>query len=74
MSANKKSGIVKINKAMCKGCGICVHFCPTKVLEMKEFKASVEHDGCIGCMMCELRCPDFAIEVEVIEPDKREEY
>ena len=66
--AKKKRGIVTINKQWCKGCGICIYFCPTKVLSMTEFKANLEHpDKCIGCMMCELRCPDFAIEVDVLE-------
>jgi 2-oxoglutarate ferredoxin oxidoreductase subunit delta len=41
-----------------------VEFCPTKVLEMKGFVASVKNlEACIKCMQCELRCPDFAIKV-----------
>ena len=64
----KKSGIVHINKDWCKGCGICVHFCPTKTLAMLEFKSVVEcPENCNGCMMCELRCPDFAIEVTEVD-------
>lgn len=67
----RKKGIVTIKKEWCKGCAVCVHFCPVKVLEMHEFKAHVAHpDKCTACMMCELRCPDFAIEVEVMEVDK----
>ena len=35
------------------------------VLEIKEFKVHVARiDDCIDCMLCEIRCPDFAIEVE----------
>ena len=46
---------------MCKGC-ICVAFCPTNTLEMKEGKVEiVDMDACIECGLCELRCPDFAI-------------
>ena len=61
-----KSGVVTIKKEFCKGCDICVHFCPTHVLEMKEFKANIKDASkCNACMMCELRCPDFAITVEV---------
>ena len=64
----KKKGILHIKRDWCKGCSICIHFCPTKVLELKEFKVEVVAlDKCIGCMMCELRCPDFAIAVEVSE-------
>lgn len=56
---------LRINRAWCKGCGICVHFCPKKVLELDEGdKARAAFpERCICCMMCELRCPDLAIEV-----------
>jgi 2-oxoglutarate ferredoxin oxidoreductase subunit delta len=48
----------------CKGCEICVKLCPKSVLEIKSFKASVVRiEDCIECMQCEIRCPDFAIEV-----------
>ena len=55
-----------INREWCKGCGICVHFCPKKVLELDEFeKVSVARpQDCICCKLCELRCPDLAIEVQ----------
>jgi len=53
-----------IRESYCKGCGICVAFCPRKVLSLRSGKAFAERpDDCIGCLMCELRCPDFAIEV-----------
>jgi 2-oxoglutarate ferredoxin oxidoreductase subunit delta len=53
---------VIINPAWCKGCGICVAFCPTKALELKNDKAVLaDVDKCIQCGACELRCPDYAI-------------
>jgi 2-oxoglutarate ferredoxin oxidoreductase subunit delta len=52
----------------CKGCGICVEFCPVKVLEIKDGKVElIDEDRCIKCGICELRCPDFAIYLEVKE-------
>ena len=54
-----------INTEWCKGCGICVHFCPKDVLGLDEREKVFVKDAtaCICCKMCELRCPDLAIEV-----------
>ena len=55
-----------IDREWCKGCGICVHFCPKNVLELDEEDkvVAVRREDCICCKMCELRCPDLAIEIE----------
>lgn len=54
-----------INRDWCKGCGICVHFCPKKVLELDDDEKSVavHLEDCIACKLCEFRCPDLAVEV-----------
>ncbi len=55
-----------IHREWCKGCGICVHFCPKKVLELDDSDkvVVVRAESCVACKLCELRCPDLAIEVE----------
>lgn len=66
-------GMVKINVGRCKGCGLCVSFCPKKVLELDTatlnekgyHPAAVMHpEDCIGCAMCAMMCPDVVITVE----------
>ncbi len=54
----------------CKRCGICVAFCPKKALERGPQGLPRWRDAkaCVACRLCELRCPDFAI--EVVEEEK----
>jgi 2-oxoglutarate ferredoxin oxidoreductase subunit delta len=55
---------VAVHPRRCKGCEICVRLCPKHVLGIRDFKAHVERlADCSECMLCEMRCPDFAIEV-----------
>lgn len=60
----KKPGI-EVNRDFCKGCGICVAFCPKEVLELDDHEKAVvkQPEKCNACGLCELRCPDIAIEV-----------
>ncbi len=62
--AAKKKWRIEIDNTMCKGCDICVDFCPTNVLKMDGLYVTVvDLDKCTGCQLCDLRCPDFAIQV-----------
>ncbi|MFO7461422.1 MAG: 4Fe-4S binding protein [Desulfatiglandales bacterium] len=64
-SKRKKTEAIVIRKDLCKGCGICVAFCPTHVLELGEDEkaTAVRIEECTACGLCEMRCPDLAIEV-----------
>lgn len=66
MDKKKEERKIDIYKAWCKGCGICVAFCPTGALAKDEagFPYVKDIEKCINCGWCEIRCPDFAITVE----------
>ena len=66
MAADKKELVV--NYDWCKGCEICVAFCPRKVLEVKYEKVVISNiEACVKCKLCELRCPDYAIFVREVK-------
>lgn len=62
---------VKVNEERCKGCGLCVRFCPKGVLELShEINREGYHpvvfarpEDCTGCTFCALVCPDCALEI-----------
>jgi 2-oxoglutarate ferredoxin oxidoreductase subunit delta len=63
------TGKVVVIKERCKGCDLCVHYCPYDFLKLsKAFNAKgyhypepVEAAACIDCQFCESICPEFAI-------------
>ncbi len=64
-----------IDSERCKGCSLCVNFCPKNVLEITEKVNAKGHfpvfqarpDDCIHCTMCCIMCPDVAISIEKLE-------
>lgn len=62
---------IKINKERCKGCQICINFCPNGVLKASQkFNKKGYHtveivnaEKCTGCGICYIVCPDTAIEI-----------
>lgn len=63
--AKKRVGEIKINESWCKRCGICIALCPRDVLATGEggIPRVVDLGACTFCVLCVLRCPDFAVEV-----------
>ena len=57
-----------LDPSWCKGCGICVAFCPKNALELVDEKVRLRQDNeCVLCGQYELRCPDYAIWLEDLE-------
>jgi 2-oxoglutarate ferredoxin oxidoreductase subunit delta len=64
-------GSITINRDFCKGCSLCIAFCPkgsiflSKKLNLKGYFTSQFEDkkDCTGCATCALVCPEVAIEV-----------
>lgn len=61
-------GDVHIQVERCKGCQLCVEYCPTQILAMStEFNVKGYHypmvvgENCICCQACFTICPEFAI-------------
>ncbi|UCD15649.1 MAG: 4Fe-4S dicluster domain-containing protein [Candidatus Omnitrophota bacterium] len=67
----QKSPRVEIKKDKCKGCRLCILYCPTKHLKLspqfnkkgRQFVEPRETTGCVGCGFCFSMCPDACIEI-----------
>ncbi len=60
-----------INSDYCKGCNICIEFCPKNVLQLSKainamgyiLPEAVDIQACTQCQLCVIVCPDLAIAV-----------
>ena len=75
-------GEIYIIKDRCKGCNLCIEFCPKDVLEeSEEFNKKGYHpprieegkeEDCVNCGFCNLICPEFAIYTALTEEQNGE--
>ena len=63
-------GEVHVFDNWCKGCGLCIEFCPNGVLVLglDNRPKPIYPENCTACRWCELHCPDFAIFITDIDP------
>jgi 2-oxoglutarate ferredoxin oxidoreductase subunit delta len=72
---NRRRGHVTIFGTWCKGCGICVEFCPQGVFETNGGGGPVvaHEERCTACHWCDTHCPDLAITIRQLDPEEVEE-
>ena len=71
MAEAKMKGYIEIDQELCKGCQICVSFCPNNSIYPSDtlnaggyLPVSFNNDSeCTGCAICALVCAEVAIEV-----------
>jgi 2-oxoglutarate ferredoxin oxidoreductase subunit delta len=71
-----KKGKLTFADESCKGCELCVAFCPVEILSLDKERINKngyhlisvsDIDKCIACAQCAIVCPDSVIKVEVLE-------
>lgn len=63
--------MISIRKDSCKGCKLCISFCPKGVLIISKkinsrgvrYPTYEDDSNCSRCGICYLMCPDVAIEI-----------
>ena len=72
---------IAIREDLCKGCELCVHYCPKDCLAMTTdrinakgmpFAECVLPADCIGCRACATVCPEAAIELFEVTEDEED--
>lgn len=68
---------VKFREDYCKGCGLCIVFCPQGIIHLGEnlnkrgYRTAqvLEQEKCTSCMACARMCPDAVI--TVFRPERK---
>ncbi len=74
-------GEIIILEDSCKGCALCVEFCPKGCIQISRDKFTrsglllpevINPEECSACGTCGNMCPDFAIEVyKYVDEDEK---
>ena len=54
----------RINIEQCRGCSLCLDYCPANAISLRDKKAFIEGHRCIGCGECIAICPHGSVEIE----------
>jgi len=68
---------IEILEEECKGCGLCIHYCPKGVIEASHslnshgyHPARYKGEGCTGCGICFYTCPEPGAITVYMKPPK----
>lgn len=64
-------GWIEVDEIFCKGCEFCINECPQHVMALNMDKLTPKgyhpvmliKEGCTGCGICAIVCPDAALTV-----------
>ena len=75
-----ENGVARIIPSLCGACGQCEKVCPNQLITIKPLAKHIDvlcssaangketklscKNGCIGCKICEKKCPEGAVKVE----------
>lgn len=70
---------VDVERERCKGCGLCVEFCPKHALSLADELNTIGHhparlhdpEKCTSCALCALMCPEGGMTVHRERRKKR---
>ena len=62
---------VRVDQALCLGCGACASLCQFEALSVDGYVALVDETACMGCGVCVTHCPQGALALER-DPSKGE--
>ena len=51
----------EVTRSKCKGCGLCLKWCPKEAIVILNGKANISGEKCIGCGECTVVCRNGAI-------------
>ena len=62
--------MLKADKNLCLGCGLCARICPQRAIMVVWGKAEIDPRRCNSCYQCVDACPQGAILEVVVVPPK----
>jgi electron transport complex protein RnfB len=57
--------MLRVNKALCIGCGLCANNCPEQAISVVAGQAEIDGNRCRECRICIEVCPQGAITEQV---------